>query len=101
MRRAELRRQFGTRLRRAAGIITNLNKYLALGEKIIEEMIQYSERISSNHRADLQEKRRKLSLKRRELLALWDQKKKSLETAKAASFVKEPTASLSSSANGS
>ena len=33
MRRAELRRQFGSKLSRAASIKTNLDKYLALDEK--------------------------------------------------------------------
>ena len=38
MRRAELRRQFGSKLSRAASIKTNLEKYLALEEKLVEEM---------------------------------------------------------------
>ena len=99
MRRAELRRQFGSKLSRAASIKTNLDKYLALGEKIVEEMRHYSTQVSSKHKADLQEKQRNLSLKIKELLALWDQKK-SLETAKSVSFVREPTLSLVSSVNG-
>ena len=100
MRRAELTRQFGSKLSRAASIKTNLDKYLALDEKIVEEMRHYSTRVSSKHKADLQEKQRNLSLKRKELLALWDQKKKSLETAKSVSFVREQTPSLVSSVNG-
>ena len=99
MRRAELRRQFGSKLSRAASIKTNLDKYLALDEKLFEEMKHYSTRVSSKHTADLQEKQRNLSLKRKELLALWDQKKKSMETANSVSFVKEPTPSLVSSVN--
>ena len=100
MRRAELRRQFGSKLSRAASIKTNLDKYLALDEKLVEEMKHYSTRVSSKHKTDLQEKQRNLSLKRKELLALWDQKKKSMETAKSLSFVKEPTTSFVSSVNG-
>ena len=38
MRRAELRRPFGSKLSRAASIKTNLDKYLALNEKIVKEM---------------------------------------------------------------
>ena len=90
IRRAELKRQFGSKLSRAASNITNLDKYLALDEKKVEEMKHYSTRVSTKQKADLQEKQRNLSLKRKELLALWDQKKKSLETAKSVSFVKEP-----------
>ena len=101
MRRAELRRQFGSKLSRAASIKTNLDKYVALDEtKLVEEMKHYSTRVSSKHKADLQEKQRNLSFKRKELLALWDQKKKSREKAKSVSFVKEPTLSLVSSING-
>ena len=100
MRGAELRRQFGSKLSRAASIKTNLDKYLALDEKIVKEMKNYSAIVLSKHKADLQEKQRNLSLKRKELLVLWDQKKKSLETAKSVSFVKEPTPSLVSSVNG-
>ena len=100
MRRAELRRQFGSKLSRATSIKTNLDKYLALDEKIVEEMRHYSTRVSSKHKADLQEKQGNLSLERKEVLALWDQKKKSLETAKSVSFVREPTPSLVSSVNG-
>ena len=85
---AELRRQFGSKLSRAASIKTNLDKYLALDEKIVDEMKNYSTRVSSKHKADLQEKQRNLSLKSKELLVLWYQKKKSLETAKSVSFVK-------------
>ena len=84
----------------AASIKTNPDKYLAFDEKRIAEMKHYSTRVSSKHKADVQEKQRNLSLKRKELLALWDQKKKSLETAKSVSFVKEPTPSLVSSVNG-
>ena len=100
MRRAEIRRQFGSKLSRAASIKTNLDKYLALDEKIVEVLRPYSTRVSSKHKVDLQEKQRNLSLKRKEFLALWDQKKKSLETAKSVSFVREPTPSLVSSVNG-
>ena len=99
MRRAELRRQFGSKLSRAASIKNNLDKYLALDEKIVEEMRHYSTRVSSKHKADLQEKQRNLSLKRKEFLAWSDQKKKSLETAKLVSFIREPTPSLVSSVN--
>ena len=65
MKRAELRRQFGSKLSRTASIKTNLEKYLALQEKIVEEMKLYSTRVSSKHKADLQEKQRNLSLKRK------------------------------------
>ena len=58
MRRSELRRQFGSILSRAASIKTNLDEYLALDEKIVEEMRHYSTRVSSRHKADLQEKQR-------------------------------------------
>ena len=75
MRRAELRRQFGSKLSRAASIKTNLDKYLALEEKLVEEMKHYSTRVSSKHKADLQEKQRNLSLKRKELLALWTRRR--------------------------
>ena len=88
LRVAEFRRQFGSKLSRAASIKTNLDKYLALDEKIVEEMKKYSTRVSSKHKADLQEKQRNLSLKSKELLVLLDQKKKSLETAKSVSFNK-------------
>ena len=79
--RAELRRQFGSKLSRAASIKTNLDKYLALDEKSVDEMKHYSTRFSSKHKADLQEKQINLSLKRKQLLALWVQKKKSMVTA--------------------
>ena len=54
---------------------TNLDKYFALDEKKIEEMNHYSTRVSSKHKADLQETQRKLSLKRYVLPALGDLKK--------------------------
>ena len=60
MRRAELRRQFGSKLSRAASIKTNLDKYLALNEKSVEELEHYSTRVSLKHKADLQEKQKKL-----------------------------------------
>ena len=94
MKRAELRRQFGSKLSRAASIKTNLDQYLALNEKIVEEMKQYSTRVSSKHKADLQVKQRNLSSKRKELLVLWDQKMMSMETTKSVSFVEEITPSL-------
>ena len=56
MGRAELRRQFGSKLSRAARIKTNLDNYLALDEERVEEMKHYSTRFSSKHKADLQEK---------------------------------------------
>ena len=91
MGRAELKKkQFGSKLRIAASIKTNLDKYFAFDEKIVGEMNYYSTRFSSKHKADPQEKQRNLPLKRKELLALWDQRK-SLEAAKSVSFVKEPT----------
>ena len=92
-RRAELRRQFGYKLSRAASIKANLDKYLALEENIVEKMKQKSTRVSSKHKADLQQKHKNFTLKRKELLALWEQKKKPMETAKSVSFVKEATSS--------
>ena len=50
MRRAELRRQFGSKLNRAASIKTKIDKYLALNEKIFEEMRLCSTRVSSKHK---------------------------------------------------
>ena len=100
MRRAELRKQFGSKESRAASIKTNLDNYLALDEKRDEEMKHYSARVPSKYKTDLQEKQRNLSLKRKELLALCDQKKKPMETAKSVSFAKEPKPSLISSLNG-
>ena len=63
-------------------------------------MKQNSTRVSSKHKADLQQKHRNLSLKRKKLLALWDQTKKPTETAKSVSFVKEATLSIISSFYG-
>ena len=63
MRRAELRKQFGSKISRAASIKTNLDKYLALDEKTVEEMKHYSTLVPSKHKADLQEKQKNLFLK--------------------------------------
>ena len=52
-------------------------------------MKHYSTWVSSMHKADMQKIQRNLSSKRKELLALWDQKKKSKETAKSESFFKK------------
>ena len=60
IRREELRGQLASKQSRAASIKTNLDKYLALDERIVEEMKYYSKDVSSKHKADLQEKQRHL-----------------------------------------
>ena len=70
LRRAELRRQFGFKLSGAASIKTSPDKYLATDDRLVEEMQNYSTRVSTKHGADLQERQTNLSLKRKQLLAL-------------------------------
>ena len=70
MRRAEITIQFVSKLGRAASNKANIGKYFDLKKNFFEEMEHYSTRVLSNHKTDLQEKQRSLSLKRKELLAV-------------------------------